>query len=178
MSAARPNYLKVCLAAFGEVSQAKYGTPFDLAAIERKVAALRSKKTLTYHDLQYFESREHWWFQKFWVFPPEHHVGPALAQKPFDFWNVRKNERSTIPELLDIFKSIELVSIILRFIKPEDYGIISPPWSGCSTCGVEAMPSRPTGITSAISADHRCLRLQAHRRCRHGTVGPTRAVLR
>src|SRR6185312_6184540 len=32
-----------------------------------------------------------------------------------------------IGSLLEVFKSIELVSIILRFVRPEDYGIISSP---------------------------------------------------
>jgi len=32
-----------------------------------------------------------------------------------------------VAALLEVFKSVELVSIILRFVKPEHYGIISPP---------------------------------------------------
>lgn len=104
-----------------------YGTPFDLPAIERKVAKLRSKKTLGYGDLQFFEAKEHWWFTRFWVFPPEHHVTPELAKRTFHFWNLPRNEREVIADLLDVFKSIELVSIILRFIVPGNYGIISPP---------------------------------------------------
>jgi len=120
--------MHACFAAFPEVSQAKYEKPFDLAAIERKVATLRSKKTLTYQDLQYFEAKEHWWFERFWVFPPEHRITPELAKRTFNFWTLsEKNETSVISGLLDVFKSIELVSIILRFIKPEGYGIISPP---------------------------------------------------
>lgn len=127
MAGTTPHYLKGCFAAFQEVSRAKYGTPFDLPAIEQKVAPLRSKRTLTYQDLQYFEAKEHWWFERFWVFPPEHRITPALEKRTFDLWNLPKNEAEVIPELLDVFKSIELVSIILRFVKPEAYGIISPP---------------------------------------------------
>jgi len=67
-----PPYLKACFSAFREVSAAKYdGIPFDLPAIERKVAHLREKRMLGYDDLRYFEAPEHWWFTKFWVFPPE-----------------------------------------------------------------------------------------------------------
>jgi len=127
MARTAPHYLKACFAAFQEVSRAKYGTPFDLPAIERTVAPLRSLRTLTYQDLQYFEAKEHWWFERFWVFPPEHRITPALEKRTFDLWNLPKNEAEVIPELLDVFKSIELVSIILRFVKPEAYGIISPP---------------------------------------------------
>lgn len=127
MAGTTPHYLHACLADFRDVSRAKYGTPFDLAAIEREVASMRSKRTLGYQDLHYFEAKEHWWFERFWVFPPEHRVGPALQKRTFDFWNLPKNENHVIPGLLDVFKSIGLVSVILRFIKPEAYGIISPP---------------------------------------------------
>ncbi len=127
MTGVKPHYLKACFAAFREVSKAKYGSPFDLPAIERRVVKLQSRKTLTYQDLQYFEAKEHWWFERFWVFPPEHRVTPELEKRTFDFWHLPKNETAVIPELLDVFKSIELVSIILRFVRPNAYGIISPP---------------------------------------------------
>lgn len=122
-----PTYLHTCLAAFRDVSQQKYGTPFDLLAIEQAVNHLRTRTPLTYADLQYFTSRQHWWFEKFWVFPPEHHLTPALKRRKFNFWQLPREEKPIIASLLDAFKSIELASIILRFIRPEHYGIISPP---------------------------------------------------
>src|SRR5262245_16001299 len=121
------SYMKQCLADFREVSQAKYGTPFDLEAIERSVERLRSKKMLTHQELRKFEAREHWWFERYWALPPEERVAPVLEKRIFNFWNLPKNEARLVAGLLDVFKSIELVSIILRFIRPEHYGIISPP---------------------------------------------------
>jgi hypothetical protein len=122
--------LESCLQEYGDISEKKYpGKRFDLKAIENEVhkRKLHSKRTLTYADLQFFEAKEHWWFEKFWVFPPEHTIHPALQERTFDFWNLPKNDANLIADLLDVFKSIELVSIALRFIKPEYYGIISPP---------------------------------------------------
>jgi len=120
--------LKACFSAFREVSAAKYdGIPFDLPAIERKVAHLREKRMLGYDDLRYFEAPEHWWFTKFWVFPPERDLARSLKGKTFDFWHLPKRESTVIGQLLEVFKSIELASIILRFIRPDAYGIISPP---------------------------------------------------
>jgi hypothetical protein len=117
-----------CWQAFGRVSEAMYGIPFDLPAIERSVKHLRRDTALNYDDLRLFESPEHWWFAKFWVFPADHQVSPALQRRTFNFWRLKENrEEETIRDLLEIFKSIELVSIILRFIKPEHYGILSPP---------------------------------------------------
>ena len=89
--------------------------------------AERAQLALPDRDLAYFVAREHWWFEKFWVFPPEETVTPALARVKFDFWNLPRNQERELGKLLDVFKSIELVSIILRFVKPAAYGIISPP---------------------------------------------------
>ena len=121
------NYLQECLQSFQDICEKKYGTRFDLPAIEREVAHFRSHRPLTYQDLRKFESPEHWWFARFWVFPPEHHVSPALKRRQFNFWRLPSNEGEVISSLVEVFKSVELVSIILRFIRPEHYGIISPP---------------------------------------------------
>ncbi len=122
------NYLHDCLKAFEEVTKQKYGTVYDYAAIERDVAHLRDQRTpLTYDDLRYFESPDNWGFRTWWVFPPELHVTPELKRSKFDFWNLPKKQEGLIKSLLNVFKFIELVSIILRFVRPEHYGIISPP---------------------------------------------------
>ena len=39
----------------------------------------------------------------------------------------QKNEKQAIRELLEELRQIELVSIVLRFAKPDAYGILSPP---------------------------------------------------
>jgi hypothetical protein len=122
------NYLKRCLAEFAGICKKKYGTEFNLAAVEAKVKHLRRKTPLTYRDLSYFESPEHWWFQRFWVFPPENRIEEELQKTRYDFWGLNAgNEAPLIRDLLYIFKSIELVSIVLRFIKPELYAIYSSP---------------------------------------------------
>jgi hypothetical protein len=101
---------------------------FDLVAVEEKVRHLRRRTPLNYSDLEYFESPEHWWFQRFWVFPPRERIEPALQKETFDFWNLpESHEAETVRRLLHIFKSIELVSIILRFIRPEHYSLYSAP---------------------------------------------------
>lgn len=120
-------YLHACLDAFGEISERLYGTRFDLAAIERAVAPLQRRQLLSSKDLAYFVAPEHWWFEKFWVFPPEDRLTPALQRLRFDFWNLPKNQKRELGKLLEVFKSVELVSIVLRFVKPAAYGIISPP---------------------------------------------------
>ncbi len=121
------NYLHDCFEAFEEGSKEKYGTAQDLAAIEFAVAPLRNRRALTYKDLKDFESPRNWEFKTWWVFPPEQHLTPELQSREFNFQNLPDDEESVIAALLQVFKSIELVSIILRFVRPEQYGIISPP---------------------------------------------------
>ncbi|HLK85032.1 MAG TPA: hypothetical protein VKT27_00875 [Candidatus Binataceae bacterium] len=121
------NYLQGCFEAFKEVTEKVFGTASDLAAIETSVAPLRDGVALNYEDLKKFESPSHWEFKTWWVFPPEQHVTPELRRRKFNFRDLPQEERNVVASLLDVFKSIELVSIILRFIRPELYGIISPP---------------------------------------------------
>jgi len=56
------SYLHDCLREFPDICKKKYGVVFDLSAVEKKVKRLRRKVELTYKDLSYFESPEHWWF--------------------------------------------------------------------------------------------------------------------
>jgi hypothetical protein len=121
------SYLQKCLHEFPAMCRLKYGVEFDFASVEKKAAHLRCRTPLTCADLKIFESTADW-FQRFWVFPPRDRIEPALAKEEFDFWNLPgSNEEETIRKLLYIFKSIELASIILRFIRPEHYSIYSAP---------------------------------------------------
>jgi hypothetical protein len=121
-------YLHDCLKEFPGICCKKYGVPFNLAAVEKKAKQLCRKVQLTYTDLSYFESPEHWWFKRFWIFPPESRIESELKGVTFDFWNLSpENEAEVVRQLLYIFKSIELVSIILRFVRPDNYAIFSSP---------------------------------------------------
>jgi hypothetical protein len=120
-------YLQECRNEFPSICKLKYGIEFDFASVEKKVEHLRCRTHLTYADLENFESPDYW-FQRFWAFPPKDRIEPALLKEEFDFWNLPgKNEIETIRNLLYIFKSIELASIILRFVRPEHYSIYSSP---------------------------------------------------
>jgi hypothetical protein len=127
------HYLSRCLDQFAEVSKARYGSPFNLAAIERDVQPLQNKRTLTIQDLYYFKNDNRWWFKRYWVLPTADDVEQDLGEARFDFHQLSQGnegsptERHTLERLVSIFRSVELVSIILRFIKPDSFGILSPP---------------------------------------------------
>jgi hypothetical protein len=120
-------YLQECLTEFPAICELKYGVAFDFAAVEKKVEHLRCRTPLSYDDLGKFESDDYW-LQRFWIFPPRDRIEQALQKEEFDFWNLPgSNEVETVRKLLYIFKSMELASIILRFIRPEHYSIYSSP---------------------------------------------------
>ncbi len=127
------SYLHTCLGLFEEVSKERYGWPFNLKAIEDDVQHLSSKKKISYQDLAYFTNPERWWFDRFWALPSQSQVDAVLEKASFDFHQLSRGnegsvkERQTIQTLLDVFRSIELVSIILRFVRPDSFGILSPP---------------------------------------------------
>lgn len=129
------HYLVRCLKQFEEVSRTKYdGKSFNLEAIEDDVRTLRqARRKLKVSDLEPFRKKEHWWFERYWVLPSSADIDPHLEDKTFDFHQLSKSnedtnkERAVITDLLSAFRSIELVSIILRFIRPESFGILSPP---------------------------------------------------
>ena len=89
------NYLHDCLREFPEICRKKYGVEFDLSAVEKKVKQLRRKVQLTYKDLSYFESPEHWWFKRFWIFPPESRIesDPSISCTR---WRLTLTTRSNI----------------------------------------------------------------------------------
>jgi hypothetical protein len=60
--------------------------------------------------------------RKVLVFPPEEKISATLAQRPFNFAHSKRERERVIRDLLGVFKSIELVSIILRFVRPDAYG--------------------------------------------------------
>lgn len=121
------NHLKKCLSEFRHVTEKKYGVPCDFEAIEASVAPLGAQRPLAYEDLRVFGLPTQVWFQTHWILPSEDHISRALKDRAFDFRNLPNEEANFIASLLAVFKSMELVSIILRFVKPDLYGIISPP---------------------------------------------------
>jgi len=135
------NYLHECLKQFHEVSKQLWGKgkPFDLKALEKEVEVLQSGEVGVreiqnrFKQFKSAEHTEHWWFNRYWVLPSLDDLSQEQQKKTFSFHQVsrenegRPNEEKVIRDLLEIFRHIELVSIVLRFIRPDSFGILSPP---------------------------------------------------
>lgn len=109
----------------------KYGTIENMELLEQKMAHLRTGISITYEDLLIIADESFWPFKNFWSWPKKESIekelystGPLLSRINEDY---SKYEKEVITELNQIFKNISLVSILLRFIFPEYYGIYSTP---------------------------------------------------
>jgi len=116
---------------FAKAVQDKFGTTENIELLETKLSHLRKGEPIRYDDLKVIDDESIWPFKKFWSWPQEEEIkedlkktGALLYQIAEDYLN---KEKFVISSLNKIFRNISLVSIILRFVFPEYYGIYSPP---------------------------------------------------
>lgn len=123
-------YLHRCLSLFAETMEARYGWRPDYAGLEKALEPVRlRRRDLSYADLETIQNGRYWDFRQFWRFPAAGDIGREIdfsemsrlvARLPLD-------EERAIGRLHAAFKYIENVSVVLRFVHPDQYGIISPP---------------------------------------------------
>jgi len=120
--------LKLCQAC----AEDAYGKRFKIIPKFEKLEKIFSglegtEKPLSYGMINKLTKREYWNFDDFWMVPSWWHYRKCAKKTKGLFRKPPKNEDHVISVLYGIFKNIEVVSIILRFIDPKNYGIISPP---------------------------------------------------
>jgi len=130
VSGREKSYLRRCLELFAATMEQHHGWRPDYAGLEEKLAPIRKgDRDFSYHDLEIIQDRRYWDFRQFWRFPDEsefhHEIDTAAATRmlralPLD-------EAASITRLHEAFKSIQNVSVVLRFVHPEAYGIMSAP---------------------------------------------------
>ena len=121
------DYLHRCRDLHAQVTEIRYGRAQDLARIEKAVARIRSARRLTYDDIARILDDEALNADAFGYFPPRDEVESILESTEWDLWNLPKREEKAISKLLQVYRQIEPVSVILRFFVPKHYGIMSPP---------------------------------------------------
>ena len=107
---------------------ALYGQPQELREIEKLASGIRSSRTLTYENIRQITDVKLWGAEQFWQWPTREEFEARLRQYPIDdLWHVKKKERAIVHQLLNIFRHIEPVSVLMRFLYPDHFGILSPP---------------------------------------------------
>ncbi len=124
------SYLERCRDLFDETMETRYGWRPDYAGLERALDPVRSgARAFAFRDLETIQNGRYWDFRQFWRFPAESDIeqeidmaemARLIARLPLD-------ETSSIGRLHAGLKFIENVSVVLRFVHPDQYGILSPP---------------------------------------------------
>ena len=122
------DYLHTCARLHPVLLERLSGKAERLESVERAVAGVRSSRKLTHDALtKIIQSPDFSGAQKFWTWPSASEMQAALGDQELDLWNLPKNEKPLIRKLRGVFKTFEAVSVVLRFVVPEHYGILSTP---------------------------------------------------
>jgi mRNA-degrading endonuclease RelE of RelBE toxin-antitoxin system len=115
---------------FDRAVKIRLGINENLEQIESRVSHLRKGGQIHYEDLLLISDETLWPFSNFWRWPNRAQIEEKLKTTKDLLPRARRDEAAqieVIKELYDIFRDISLVSIILRFVYPEDFGIHSMP---------------------------------------------------
>lgn len=120
------NWLTTCLALFPEVTEALTGQHQHLTLVEQDLAAARRQMRVGPSELALIETHASWSYPEWWP-----RLSTVVDQKislprRLDSQIARREAVETLQEHL---QHIEVTSVVLRFLRPDAFGIISPPVS-------------------------------------------------
>lgn len=122
------HYLHDCARLHAHLMHLVTGQLQDLTVVEKAVGRVRSSGALRYRDIQAILESPHFSAgRQYWSWPGRAEIESAFSDQKLDLWNLPKNERSVIKKLRSVFKTTDAVSVILRFVAPREYGILSAP---------------------------------------------------
>jgi len=120
--------LKKCFECRDEAFISRFGRIPEMDQLERIMAGIKgSSGPLPYRKILEITKKKYWNFREYWLIPGRFTYNKQKKNTESLFNDIVENERQVIWVLFKIFKNIEVVSILLRFIDPLNYGIISPP---------------------------------------------------
>lgn len=122
------DYLHECLDRHGEVSRALYGSRQNLQAIERLSTPVVEVGRLGFGDVEAIKDAGHWDGGTFWQWPTHEEFKDRCESGAVeDLGCLPKRQNAIVDQLLRVFRHIEPVSVVLRFICPKHFGILSAP---------------------------------------------------
>jgi hypothetical protein len=113
-------------ALFAQIIEELCSNRQDLAAVEREVAKVHSGTHIGSAELCTIEKSTSWDYLNWW-----RELGPSMGEPIPMPPNLSSPEekKQIISDLYERLKHIEVVSVLLRFVRPEEFGILSPPVS-------------------------------------------------
>ena len=122
------DYLHDCLELHGEVAELRYGKPQHLRELESQVRTRSENGSTLWDVIRTIHAYEGFPAAMF-GFLPAAQIEAQLKEGGWDRqWQTLLNDRHVLVErLFEVFRQIEPVSLVLRFIDPTRYGIMSGP---------------------------------------------------
>lgn len=123
---------------FYKVSKMRYVKEVNFVPLTDELSKLKKGGCLTYEHLEMISDENIWPFYKWWRWPAREQIDEQLKKTDGlfrDFRILPKDHEARVDaekEIIkilyyDIFKHLELVSIVLRFIDEDNFAIYSPP---------------------------------------------------
>ena len=109
---------------YGELTLMRTGRRQDASAVENEVARYQSKTHICSAQLHAIEESTSWDYPNWW-----NKLSPSL-DPPVDLppdLATADGKQILVAQLYDRLKHIEVVSVLLRFVFPDEFGILSPP---------------------------------------------------
>jgi len=119
------NYVQKSFELFPKLTKIMFGWEYNMAEIENKLSHVKENDCLDRNDLLRIRDAREWDYKKYW---PDLAMATNLAKPISGIFKLGwEGKKKTISELYKRFLHIEVVSVILRFVDPQYFAIISPP---------------------------------------------------
>ncbi len=117
-------WLATCLELRDDIAERLFAQRLDLAQVERELLPARTHHQIGSSDVRIIEETPAWNYPQWWP-KLSSQITESVAIPP-NFGDA-KAKKLAVQRLHDALKHIEVVSVVLRFLCPEDFGILSPP---------------------------------------------------
>jgi hypothetical protein len=119
--------LKACFELFNAVCQQKFKRTYNFRVLEKDFEQLRAgKRWLVARDILKLFDSARTPFGQYWPPPRERDLDAILKQDHF-YMAPAPSDRDLIVRLLGVVHNIGIVSLVLRFVHPDRFGIFSTP---------------------------------------------------
>jgi hypothetical protein len=120
--------LKAYLEKFPEICKHKFGRTYNFGALEKRFAPLRQgQRWLAAKDVSHIFQPENTPFGRYWPQPNTKDLDKILSAKRIKLGLNEQDRGDLVRSLLSVFHNVGVVSIILRFTHPEQFGVFSTP---------------------------------------------------
>lgn len=116
------------LGRFGEICRKKFGRAYSFESLGKEFEQVRTGgRGLKTQDVARLFNPNWTPFNKYWPRPDQKELDHALRQKPLYWVPIPDDGRTLVERLLGVLHSLGLVSLVLRFVHPDRFGIFSTP---------------------------------------------------